>query len=222
MFEPTEGRPVAVVDAEEVTHIRTAAATAMATGALARPDAETLLIVGTGGQARTHLQALPHVRDFRRTLVWGRDTAKAAALAAEFSAEAVPDLRAACAVADVICTVTGSATPVVLGEWLQPGTHINLVGSSAPGPVEVDNALVASGRYFVESRASALAAAAEFLAAREAGLIDDSHIAGEIGEVLLGRIPARTADTDITIYKSLGHAVQDLAAASLLYRSLAA
>ncbi len=220
MFEPTEGRPVAVVDAEEVTHIRTAAATAMATDTLARPDASTLLIVGTGGQAHTHLQALPHVRTFSRTMIWGRNRDKAEALAARFGVQAVADLQPACAEADVICTLTGSAQPLVMGAWLKPGTHLNLVGSSAPGPVEVDGALVARGRYFVESRASALAAAAEFLAAKEAGLVDDSHIAGEIGDVIAGRVPARTADADITIYKSLGHAVQDLAAASLLCRSL--
>lgn len=220
MFEPTEGRPVAVVDAEEVTHIRTAAATAMATDALARADAETLFIVGTGGQAHTHLKALPHVRDFRRILIWGRDPAKAQALAAEFGAEAVTDVREAAGQSDVICTVTGAAEPVLLGAWLKPGAHVNLVGSSAAGPTEVDNDLVARGRYFVESRASALAAAAEFIHAKAAGLIDDSHIVGEIGEVLLGRVPARTADGDITIYKSLGHAVQDLAAASILIRSL--
>ncbi len=219
LFEPAEGRPVAVVDAEEITHIRTAAATAMATDALARPGAQTLLIVGTGGQAQSHLQALPLVRPFQRILVWGRDDAKAQALAAEFGAEAVTDLKASCGEADVICTVTCAATPVVHGAWLSPGTHINLVGSSIPGPVEVDNELVVRGRYFVESRTTALAAAAEFLVARAAGLIDDRHIAGEIGEVLLGQVPARRHDTDITIYKSLGHAVQDLAAAALLVRS---
>lgn len=222
LFEPDEGRPVAIADAEEITHIRTAAATAVATDALARADASTLLIVGTGGQAHTHLRALPLVRDFKRVLIWGRSFDKAQVLAADYlhlAAEAVADLASAAAEADVICTLTTSATPVLLGEWLSAGAHVNLVGSSGPGPVEVDSALVAAGRYVADSRASALAAAAEFLATRDAGLIDDDHIVAEIGEVLNGTVPGRRSDDEITIYKSLGHAVQDLAAAAHLYRS---
>jgi ornithine cyclodeaminase len=222
LFEPNEGRPVAIVDAEEVTHIRTAAATAMATDALARPDASTLLIIGTGGQARTHLKALPLVRNFERVLIWGRSFDKATALARAHShlkAQAVTELAEAAFQADVICTLTTAAQPLLLGEWLRPGAHVNLVGSSGPGPVEVDNALVVRSRYVADSRASALDAAAEFLAAKEAGLVDDAHIVAEIGEVLLGRVPGRRSAQDITVYKSLGHAVQDLAAAAHLYRS---
>lgn len=210
------------VDAEEVTHIRTAAATAVATDALARPDAATLLIIGTGGQAHTHLQALPLVRDFKRVLIWGRSFEKAQALARAYSnlpAEPVSDLAGAAGEADVICTLTTAAEPVLLGEWLSPGVHVNLVGSSGPGPVEVDTMLVARSRYVVDSRASALDAAAEFLAAREAGLVDDQHIVAEIGEVLLGRRPGRCSAQDVTVYKSLGHTVQDLAAAAHVYRS---
>ncbi len=222
LFEPDEGRPVAIVDAEEVTHIRTAAATAVATDALARDDAATLLIVGTGGQADTHLQALPTVRTFARVLIWGRSSEKAEALAAKYRhlhARAVADLAAAAGQADVICTLTTASEPILMGEWLRPGTHVNLVGSSGPGPVEVDNALVARSRFIADSRASALDAAAEFLSAKQAGLIDDDHIVAEIGEVLLGRMPGRRSAQDITVYKSLGHAVQDLAAAAHLYRS---
>ena len=222
LFEPDEGRPVAIVDAEEVTHIRTAAATAVATDALARTDAATLLIIGTGGQAHTHLQALPLVRDFKRVLIWGRSFEKAQALARAYSnlpAEPVSDLAAAAGEADVICTLTTAAEPVLLGEWLSPGVHVNLVGSSGPGPVEVDTMLVARSRYVVDSRASALDAAAEFLAAKEAGLVDDQHIVAEIGEVLLGRRPGRCSAQDVTVYKSLGHTVQDLAAAAHVYRS---
>lgn len=222
LFEPDEGRPVCVADAEEITHIRTAAATAVATDALARKDARSLLIVGTGGQAHTHLKALPQVRNFERVLVWGRSFDKAEALAREYAhlgAEAVADLQAAAGAADVICTLTTAAEPVLLGAWLKPGTHVNLVGSSGPGPVEVDSALVANSRYVADSRASALDAAAEFLVAKEAGLVDDAHIVAEIGEVLLGSADGRRSDDEITLYKSLGHAVQDLAAAAHLYRS---
>jgi len=222
LFEPDEGRPVCVADAEEITHIRTAAATAVATDALARPDARTLLILGTGGQAHTHLKALPLVRDFERVLIWGRSPDKAEALAAEYAhlnAEAVADLPTAAGEADVICTLTTASEPVLRGEWLKPGVHVNLVGSSGPGPVEVDSALVVNSRYVADSRASALDAAAEFIVAREKGLIDDAHIVAEIGEVLLGRVDGRRSEWDITVYKSLGHAVQDLAAAAHLYRS---
>jgi ornithine cyclodeaminase len=222
LFEPDEGRPVAIADAEEITHIRTAAATAVATDALAREDAATLLIVGTGGQAHTHLQALPIVRTFARVLIWGRSFEKAEAVARAYPllhARAVTDLAAAAAQADVICTLTTASEPILLGEWLRPGTHVNLVGSSGPGPVEVDDVLVARSRYIADSRASALDAAAEFLAAKAAGLVDDGHIVGEIGEVLLGRVPGRESPKDVTVYKSLGHAVQDLAAAAHLYRS---
>ncbi|OAN59935.1 ornithine cyclodeaminase family protein [Sphingomonas sp. TDK1] len=222
LFEPDEGEPVAIADAEEITHIRTAAATAVATDALARADARTLLIVGTGGQARTHLHALPLVRDFDSVLIWGRAIDKAERLAAEFGAlgaEAVADLEAAAGQADVICTLTTSAEPVILGAWVRGGTHVNLVGSSGPGPVEVDNALVVKSRYIADSRASALDAAAEFLVARAAGLVTDDHIVAEIGDVLLGRAPGRRSDSEITLYKSLGHAVQDLAVAAHLYRN---
>ncbi|WP_240502148.1 ornithine cyclodeaminase family protein [Sphingomonas panacis] len=223
MFEPEQGRPVCIADAEEITLIRTAAASAVATDAMARPDAKTLLILGTGGQARTHLLALPLVRAFERVLIWGRDTGKAEHLAREFNAtlpvEVATEVEAAAREADVICTLTGAVQPVLLGDWVKPGTHINIVGSSFAGPVEVDTALVARSRYIADSRASALEAAAEFLIARDSGAIEDAHLAGEIGEVVLGRIPGRTSPDEVTAYKSLGHAVQDLAAAAFLYRS---
>ncbi|WBO20770.1 ornithine cyclodeaminase family protein [Sphingomonas abietis] len=222
LFEPYEGRPVAVCDAEEITHIRTAAATAVATDALARKDARTLLIVGTGGQAHTHLKALPLVRDFTRIVIWGRAPAKVDALVEQYAhlgAERAGDLETAAREADVICTLTTASEPVLFGDWVQPGTHVNLVGSSGPGPVEVDSALVAKSRYIADSTASARDAAAEFLVARDAGIVTDGHILAEIGDVLLGRVAGRTGDQDITLYKSLGHAVQDLAAAAHLYRS---
>ena len=130
---------------------------------------------------------------------------------------AVAEAHEAASAADVICTVTASPTPVLLGEWVRPGTHVNVVGSSHAGPVEIDHALVRMSRYIVDSRRSALAAAAEFLLAKQAGLIDDRHIVAEIGEVLLERIPGRTSPAQITVYKSLGHIVQDLAATTYLH-----
>jgi ornithine cyclodeaminase len=223
MFEPLEGRPVCVADAEEITHIRTAAATAVATDALARSDAKVLLLMGTGGQAHSHLEALPLVRNFERILIWGRDPARAQAVIdtwrGRLPVEVAPDAQVAAGEADVICTLTGSREPILFGAWLRPGTHVNIVGSSGPGPVEVDSALVLASRYVADSRASALDAAAEFLVAKAAGVVDNGHIVAEIGEVLLGRVPGRRGADEITAYKSLGHAVQDLAAAAHIFQT---
>lgn len=223
LFEPVEGRPVCVADAEEITHIRTAAATAVATAALARDDAEVLLLMGTGGQVHSHLEALPLVHRFSRILIWGRDPARAQdvvdAWKDRLPVEVALDAQAAAGEADVICTLTGARQPILLGAWLRPGTHVNVVGSSGPGPVEVDNALVVASRFIADSKASARDAAAEFLVAKEAGLVDDAHIVAEIGEVLLGQVAGRRNSEEITVYKSLGHAVQDLASAAHLYEA---
>ncbi|KHK90305.1 ornithine cyclodeaminase family protein [Novosphingobium malaysiense] len=221
MFEPVEGKPVCVADAEEVTHIRTAAATAVATKAMARDDSRVLLLMGTGGQVHSHLEALPLVGTFERILIWGRTPARAQSVVDvwrnRLPVEVATDAQAAAVEADVICTLTGAHSPVLLGEWVRPGTHVNVVGSSGPGPVEIDNDLVAASRFIADSRASALDAAAEFLAAKAAGLIADDHIVAEIGEVLLGQVPGRQTADEITLYKSLGHAVQDLAAAAHIF-----
>jgi len=222
LFDRESGQLACIADAGEVTEIRTAAASAVATDALARRDARTLAIFGCGAQAASHIRALVRVRKLEGILVWGRSMERAAAFAGQMEREvgvtvsAVADGREAAA-ADIICTVTGSRTPVLLGEWVRPGTHVNAVGSSHPGPVEIDHALVKMSRYIADSRRSALAAAAEFLLAKEAGLIDDSHIVAELGEVLLGRVAGRRSTQEVTLYKSLGHIVQDLAAVSYLH-----
>jgi ornithine cyclodeaminase len=164
------------------------------------------------------------VRPFREILLWGRSPDKTRAFADRMSEEIhaaitpVTDRQEAASRADVICTVTSSRDPVILSEWVKPGTHINLVGSSYLGPVEVDSALVARARYIADYRPGVLTQAAELAAAREAGLVDDSHVVGEIGEVLAGRITGRENEEQITIYKSLGHVVQDLAAAAYLQK----
>ena len=223
LFDRESGHLVCIADAGEVTEIRTAAASAVASDALARRDARTLAIFGCGAQAASHIRALVRVRKLDRILVWGRSMERAAAFAKQMEREvgvevsAVADGREAAAGADIICTVTGSRTPVLLGEWVRPGTHVNAVGSSHAGPVEIDHSLVRMSRYVADSRRSALAAAAEFLLAKEAGLIDDSHIVAELGEVLLGRVAGRRTAEEITLYKSLGHIVQDLAAVSYLH-----
>jgi len=224
LFDRASGEPLCLADAHEITRIRTACASAVATDALARADARVLAIFGTGTQAESHAHALRLVRRFERVRVWGRSLENARALAARLAAATGDDVRAvadpaeAAGEADVICTTTGSATPVLRHAWLKPGTHVNAVGSSFPGPVEVDEALVVASRYVADSRRSVLAAAAEFLKAREAGLIGESHIVAEIGEVLLGRVAGRQHDAQLTLYKSLGHVVQDLAAAAYVHR----
>ena len=221
-YDGLTGAVSCIADAESITRIRTACATAAATDALARADSEILAIFGTGVQAESHLRALPLVRPFREILLWGRSPEKTREFAGWMSKELgrpitpVPDARQAAAKADVICTVTSSREPVVLAEWVKPGAHINLVGSSYLGPVEIDAALVAKARYVADYRPGVLAQAAELAVAREAGMIDDTHVIGEIGDVFAGRLRARENDSQITIYKSLGHVVQDLAAAAYL------
>ena len=221
-YDGKTGAVSCIADAEQITKIRTACATAVATDALARPDAQVLAIIGSGVQGEAHLHALPLVRDFREILLWGRSPERTRALADRMSAKLgrqitiVADTREAATRADVICTVTSSAEPVVLAEWVKPGTHLNLVGSSYLGPVEVDSALVAKARYIADYRLGVLAQASELAVARDAGLVDDGHVVGEIGEVLAGRIAGRENDDQITIYKSLGHVAQDLAAAAYL------
>jgi len=221
-YDGTTGAVSCIADAEQITKIRTGCATVVATDALARTDAEVLAIFGAGIQAEAHLNAVPLVRPFREILLWGRSAEKTRAFAEQMSKlvdreiTVVADAREAAERADVICTVTSSREPVLLGEWVKPGTHINLVGSSHLGPVEVDTAVVASARYIADYRPGVLAQASELAVARDAGAVDDSHVVGEIGDVLSGRIPGRENDSQITIYKSLGHVVQDLASAAYL------
>ena len=223
LFDRGSGEVACIADAGEVTEIRTAAASAVATDVLARQEARTLAIFGCGAQAASHVRALIRVRRLESILVWGRSVERGIRFAEQMEREvgssvrAVVEGREAASAADIICTVTGSSAPVLLGGWVRPGTHVNVVGSSYAGPVEIDHALVRASRYIVDSRRSALAAASEFLLAKEAGLIDDGHIVAEIGDVLLGRIPGRRSAEEITVYKSLGHIVQDLAAVSYLH-----
>ena len=221
-FHGETGAVSCIADAEPITKIRTGCATAVATDALARTNASVLAVFGTGVQAEAHLRAVPLVREFREILLWGRSADKTRKFAEQMSRElgrgieVVSEAEEATRRADVICTVTSSRAPIIFGDWVKPGTHINLVGSSLLGPVEVDSTLVASARYIADYRPGAIAQGAELAAARDAGLVDDTHVVGEIGEVLAGRVPGREDDDQITIYKSLGHVAQDLAAAAYL------
>ena len=223
LFDTTNGAPRAILDGREITAIRTAAATAVATDVLAPPSASTLAIFGYGEQARTHLEAVTQVRQFDRALVWGRDLARAKQFAAaesahyDFEITAVATAEEAAA-ADVLCTTTAAKEPFFEGRWLRPGHHLNVVGSSIPTTSEIDVATVAKARMFVDFKDSALALAGDFRRAKEAGVVGDDHILGTIGDVLTGRVIGRTSDRDITLFKSLGMVAEDLVAADFILR----
>jgi ornithine cyclodeaminase len=223
LFDGERATPVCVMPAADVTVIRTAAASAVATDALARADSTRLAVLGTGEQAEAHVLAIRKVRPIKSVAIWGRTAPRAQALAERMSHEtgltvtAPRDVKAAVAGADIVCTVTAAAEPILFEPWVAPGTHINAVGSSRAGPAEIDNALVARSRFFADQRESVLKQGAEFIHAREAGLIDDRHLLAEIGEVLSGKADGRLTGQDVTIYKSLGNIVQDLASAHFLY-----
>lgn len=223
LFEPETGAPICVAHAGEITAIRTAAASAVATDALARPDARRLAILGYGEQAETHARALLKVRAIQSVRVWGRSQERSEAFCRRMGAElgipfsSASEVQDLVADADIICTVTGAREPVLKGAWVRPGTHVNLVGSGMAGPVEVDTDLVVRSRFIADSREGVLHQGAEFLRAKAAGAIGDAHIVAEIGQVLAGDVVGRRSDADITVYKSLGHVVQDLASAWALY-----
>jgi ornithine cyclodeaminase len=222
LYEALTGEPRALLNANELTAIRTAAATAVATLALMRADSKALAILGTGEQAREHIVALTRAHPFERILLWGRSGQKAHALAAQFPSqpiEIVATTEDAVQDADVICTVTASKTPVLAGRALRDGQHLNLVGASFPDAREIDDHAVERGRYFVDYRASALDQAGELLHAIQAGCVTAHHVVAEVGEVLDGLTPGRSSDREITIYKSLGIAAQDLAAATYVLRA---
>jgi ornithine cyclodeaminase/alanine dehydrogenase-like protein (mu-crystallin family) len=224
LFDPDTGAPVCVVHAGEVTAIRTAAASAVATEALARPEAKRLSLIGCGEQAVTHLRAMAKVRPLESVVVWGRSIERARAFVQRMQGEedfpitVSASVEEAVAEADIICTITSATEPILKGAWVRPGAHVNVVGSSYAGPVEVDNDLVVRSRFIADSREGILRQGAEFLRAKEAGLIGDDHIVAEIGEVLMGKIEGRRSSEEITVYKSIGHVVQDLASAWALYR----
>jgi ornithine cyclodeaminase len=215
------------VDGTAVTAIRTAAVSGVATKLLAREDAGDLAIIGAGTQASTHLAAMLEVRRIRRVRVYS-DSIEGAQQYAEreskrhhIDVEPVESAEAAVRGADLICTVTTSDQPVLLGEWLRPGAHINAVGAFKPTMRELDTTAVVRSRMYVDRLESALREAGDFLIPRSQGAIGDEHIAGEIGQVLVGDIGGRRTPEDITLFKSLGIAVEDLAAANHILKKAA-
>jgi ornithine cyclodeaminase len=228
VFDPDTGRPAALLDGTAITALRTGAGSALATRLLAREDAATIAILGTGVQARSHARAVTRVRAFAELRVAGRDRAKAEALAEELAGELDLPVRATASWeeasdgADVVCATTHALEPVVRREWLGPGVHVTSVGYNPEGR-EVDDATVVDALVVVESRAAALApfpvGSNDLLQPIERGLIGTDHVHAEIGELVQGSRPGRSSPEQITLYKSVGVAVQDGAAAALVLRS---
>jgi ornithine cyclodeaminase/alanine dehydrogenase-like protein (mu-crystallin family) len=228
LFDGESGVPTAILDAAAITEIRTAAVTAVATGALARRDARTLAILGAGTQARAHLQALAGVREFEQVRVYAPTRAHARALieqAGDMRGELTVALSAQDALhdADVVVTATSAREPVLRRDWLKPGAHVNAVGASTPQAREIDTATVAASALFCDSRESLRNEAGEFqLAIREGLIAGEEHIRAELGEVLAGTAPGRRDDEELTLFRSLGLAIEDLAAAECAVRAATA
>lgn len=222
LFDAKDGRLLAAVDGAEITARRTAAVSALATRLLSREDSETLAVLGSGVQARTHIEAIAAVRPIRRVRVWSRTSEHARRFAEERSrpdrpVTAAESAQAAVKGADVVCTLTSSREPILRGEWISSGAHVNAVGASTAASREIDTEAVARASLFVDRRESALAEAGELLLAKKEGAVDDEHIRAELGELVTGTVSGRRSPEEITLFKSVGLAVEDLAAARLAY-----
>lgn len=225
LFDSAKGVPLAMVEGSSLTAIRTSAASALATDLLAREDAKTLAVIGNGEQAMRHIAAMQAVRDIESVRVWGRDPARASAFATEaakrfgLAVDTAPSAADAVKGADIVCTTTSAKEPVLAGADLDHGSHVNLVGSAIPTTAEIDHEAVRRMRFYVDYREAAMAAAGELLAAIEAGVVSEEHIVAEIGAVARDSALGRGSADEITGYKSLGVAAQDLAAAHAVWRA---
>ena len=209
LFRPETGEPLVIMDGRFITEMRTGAVSAVATNVLARAEASVLAILGSGVQARSHLNALRLVRSFREVRVWSPHNAKA--FAEQFHLRATASAEEAVRGADVVVVATTSRTPVLNGEWLSPGTHINAVGAVRPDWRELDDDVLHRAQIYVESREAALRESGDIIAAGE--------VSAEIGEVIAGIRPGRMSPQDITLFKSVGVAVEDVITADLVYRA---
>jgi ornithine cyclodeaminase/alanine dehydrogenase-like protein (mu-crystallin family) len=219
LYDGTTGEVLAVMNASPITAIRTAAVSGVATRALAREDARVLAVVGAGHQARPHVAAMLEARPFEEIRISSRTRESAERLAADWpSPRAVKSNEEAVRGADVICTVTQSADPVLHAEWLEPGAHINAVGACFPHTRELDTETVVRSSFFTDRRESCENEAGDYVIPLNEGAIAEGHIKAELGEVLAGTAPGRTSPEEITVFESLGLAVEDLAAAEYLVR----
>ena len=223
LFDAGSGEPVCLLHAGEITRLRTASASAVATDVLANSNASRLAVLGYGEQGQAHVEAISHVRALDSVRIWGRSRDEAANVAKQLSqrlhllVEPALTVRDAVKDADIVCTTTAAADPILRGDWIAEGTHLNLVGSSVGSFAEVDGGLVARARLFADHREGVLRQGGEYLRAKAAGLVGEQHVLGEIGDVLNGTIKGRTASNEITAYKSLGHIVQDIASARYVH-----
>jgi len=224
LYDGANGSLRAVVDATSITAIRTAAVSGAATRALAGPEAGDLALVGSGVQARTHLAAMKAVRTLRRVRVASKELERARRFAKReserhgISIEAVASVREAVTGADIVCTATSAREPIVAGEWLSPGAHVNAVGSSVPFARELDTDAMKRSRLFVDRRESVLNEAGDFLIPKKEGAFGDEHIVAEIGDVFAGKAAGRGSADEITLFKSLGLAIEDVASADHIAR----
>ena len=224
LFSSETGEPMAILNASAITAIRTAAVSAVAIDLLARKDAGNLAIIGAGFQGRAHLEAISYVRKITSVHITDKKIERARTLVEEmspgysFPVQAMDSVEAALEGADMIVTLTNSSEPVLSYEWIVAGTHINAVGACVPSAREIDSRTMASSKLFVDRRESALREAGDYLIALKEGVIGPDHIQAEIGEVLIGARPGRESEKETTLFKSLGLAVEDLAAAEYVYR----
>lgn len=222
LLDPMTGELVAIMDGRYITEARTAAVSAVSTDLLAREDASVLAVIGSGVQARSHVDAIGRVRDVRTIRAWSPTPDRLAQFIREIeprtSAQVVrcSSAREAVNGADVVVLATSAREPVVRGEWIREGTHICAVGACRPDQREMPGTLVARSRLFVDSRAGAHKEAGDLLLAINEGLVNEAHVAGELGELVLGRVGGRRTEEDVTIFKSLGMAVEDVVAAQLV------
>lgn len=225
LFESTHGQLLAIIDADAITAIRTAAVSGLATKLLARDVSSTLALLGSGTQAAQHVEAMFCAGKISAIKIWSRDYSNAEALARatskkhNVSAIAVKDSREAVIDADLICTTTASATPVVLGEWIKKGAHINAVGACIPSAREFDTSAVLNSKLYTDRYESLFREAGDFVIPRKEGALTDDHVKGELGEVLVGSKKGRETESEITFFKSLGIAIEDIYAAEHVYRA---
>ncbi|MFT5239154.1 MAG: 1-pyrroline-2-carboxylate reductase [NAD(P)H] [Candidatus Promineifilaceae bacterium] len=229
LFDRAHGEPLALVDGTSVTFWRTAGISGLASRFLSREDSETLLVLGTGNLASYIIRAQASVRPLKRVLVWGRSVANAEAVVQQMSAElpgitceVAPDIQAACADADIVVSATGAHEPLVLGDWIKPGTHTDFIGNHHATKRECDTGLVAKSKLYVDSRDNCFKEAGEVLVPISEGVITEDHVVGQLTEMCAGTIPLRASDTEITLFKSIGMAYSDLIGAGLAYRAATA
>ena len=226
LFESTHGQLEAIVDADEITAIRTAAVSGLATKLLARDIPSTLAVLGSGTQAEQHIEAMLSVRKITSMKIWSREHSNAKELAEQTAKKhnmaviAVKDAKDAVGDADIICTTTASSTPVLLGDWIKKGAHINAVGACTPNARELDTAAIVNAKLYTDKYESLFNEAGDFIIPKKEEAVNDDHVKGELGEVLLKIKKGRESDDEITVFKSLGISIEDIYAASFVYQTI--